>query len=76
MFERFLRSDLPFIKSAGDVNQKVRAALSEASDRYHSHNVSLSAYEADLGVMMGNEAILAEEIDGVEERLFSLLKKK
>ncbi|MCI82862.1 hypothetical protein A2U01_0104136, partial [Trifolium medium] len=44
MFERFLRYDLPFIKSAGDANQKVPAALSEASDRYHSHNVSLSAY--------------------------------
>ncbi|MCI69936.1 hypothetical protein A2U01_0091199, partial [Trifolium medium] len=52
MFEHLLRSDLPFIKSVGDANQKVRAALSEASYRYHSHNVGLSAYEADLGVMM------------------------
>ncbi|MCI71848.1 hypothetical protein A2U01_0093111, partial [Trifolium medium] len=60
MLERFLLSDLPFIKSAGDANQKVRATLSEASYHYHSHNVILSAYEADLGVMMGNEAILAE----------------
>ncbi|MCI91711.1 hypothetical protein A2U01_0113005, partial [Trifolium medium] len=49
MFERFLWYDLLFIKSSGEANQKVRMALSEASDRYHSLNVSLSTYEADLG---------------------------
>ncbi|MCI45535.1 hypothetical protein A2U01_0066774, partial [Trifolium medium] len=76
MFESLLLSDFPFIKSAGAANQKVRLALSEVSDKYHSLSVDLAALEAELGLLMDDETKLENDIHDVEDKLFALLKKK
>ncbi|PNX92870.1 hypothetical protein L195_g016013 [Trifolium pratense] len=76
MFERFLVSYLPFIKSTGDTNHKVQNALYDVSDRYYAVGDDLSMLEADLAISVGNEAVLEDEIHRVKGKLFQLLKKK
>ncbi|MCI39223.1 hypothetical protein A2U01_0060454 [Trifolium medium] len=74
-FESFLLSDFPFIKSIGAVNQKVRLTFSDASSRYNSLSEDLTAFEAELGMLMDDETKLESDIHEAEEKLFSLLKK-
>ncbi|MCI32264.1 hypothetical protein A2U01_0053477, partial [Trifolium medium] len=76
MFERFLLSKFPFIKSTGDANQKIRLALSDVSGKYHSLTEDLAAHEAELGLLMDDETSLENDINDAEDKLFALLKKK
>ncbi|MCI44993.1 hypothetical protein A2U01_0066232, partial [Trifolium medium] len=66
LFESFLLSDFPFIKSAGAANQNVRLALSDASSRYHSLSEDLTAFEAELGLLMDDETKLESDIHEAE----------
>ncbi|MCI02579.1 hypothetical protein A2U01_0023612, partial [Trifolium medium] len=51
-------------------------ALSDASNRYYSLSEDLAAFEAELGILMGNETKLEDDIHEAVEKRFALLKKK
>ncbi|MCI07781.1 hypothetical protein A2U01_0028850, partial [Trifolium medium] len=76
MFESFLLSCFPLIKSVGVANQKVRLALSEISSKYCSFSEDLAALEAELGLLVDDETKLDNDIHDAEDKLFALLKKK
>ncbi|MCH82621.1 hypothetical protein A2U01_0003432 [Trifolium medium] len=68
--------DFPFIKFVEAANQKVRLALSDASSRYHSFSEELTAFEAELGLLMDDETKFESDIHEAEDKLFALPKKK